>query len=75
MGTRFVHYINEFQKYLKYIFTGHIAIGSVFVIGAGGYTYSEWLKEVSPDFPRGSCCNYYRGCVDFFRISNTIKAR
>ena len=50
-GARFVHYITELQKYLKYVFTGHLAIVLVFTIGAGGYTYSEWLKEVPADFP------------------------
>ncbi|SES19640.1 ABC transporter permease [Psychrobacillus sp. OK032] len=50
-GKRFVFYINELQKYLKYIFTGHIAIVFVFVIGAGGYTYSEWLNTAPKDFP------------------------
>lgn len=50
-GKRFVYYINELQKYLKYIFTGHIAIVIVFVLGAGGYTYSEWLNTAPKDFP------------------------
>lgn len=50
-GSRFVHYITELQKYMKYVFTGHLAIVFVFTIGAGGYAYSEWLKEVSTDFP------------------------
>lgn len=50
-AKRFVFYINELQKYLKFIFTGHIAIVFVFVIGAGGYTYSEWLNTASKDFP------------------------
>ncbi len=50
-GTRFVHYMNEFQKYMRYVFTGHLAIVLLFTIGAGGYAYSEWLKQVSPDFP------------------------
>ncbi|WP_172372949.1 ABC transporter permease [Sporosarcina jiandibaonis] len=50
-GARFIHYMTEFQKYMKYVFTGHLALVLVFAIGAGGYTYSEWLKEVSPDFP------------------------
>ena len=50
-GARFVHYITELQKYLKYVFTGHLAIVLVFTIGAGGYAYSEWLKEVPADFP------------------------
>lgn len=50
-GGRFVHYIAELQKYMKYVFTGHLAIVLVFTIGAGGYAYSEWLKEVPTDFP------------------------
>ncbi|WP_277587098.1 ABC transporter permease [Psychrobacillus antarcticus] len=50
-SKRFVFYINELQKYLKYIFSGHIAIVIVFVIGAAGYTYSEWLNTAPKDFP------------------------
>ena len=50
-GVRFVHYMTELQKYMKYVFTGHLAIVLVFTIGAGGYAYSEWLKEVSVIFP------------------------
>ena len=50
-GKRFVHYINELQKYLKYVFSGHFAIVFVFAIGAGGYTYSEWLNTAPMDFP------------------------
>ena len=36
---------------MKYVFTGHLAIVLVFTIGAGGYAYSEWLKEVPESFP------------------------
>lgn len=50
-STRFVHYINEVQKYMRYVFTGHIAIVLVFIIGAGGYQYSEWLKVADTAFP------------------------
>lgn len=50
-GTRFFDYMREFQRYMQYIFTGHLAIVLVFTIGAGGYAYSEWLKEVPIDFP------------------------
>ena len=50
-GARFVHYMTELQKYMKYVFTGHLAIVLVFTIGAGGYAYSEWLKEVPANFP------------------------
>ncbi|MCG7345571.1 ABC transporter permease [Sporosarcina sp. ACRSL] len=50
-GNRFVHYMTELQKYMKFVFTGHLAIVLLFTIGAGGYAYSEWLKEVPSDFP------------------------
>lgn len=50
-GKRFHHYMREVQRYMQYIFTGHLAIVLVFAIGAAGYAYSEWLKEVSSDFP------------------------
>lgn len=50
-GKRFFHYMRELQQYMQYIFTGHLAIVLVFAIGAGGYAYSEWLKEVPLDFP------------------------
>jgi ABC-2 type transport system permease protein len=48
---RFHHYVNELQKYLKYVFTGHLVFVFVFIFGAGGYHYSEWLKTASTDFP------------------------
>ncbi|WP_252504088.1 ABC transporter permease [Sporosarcina sp. Marseille-Q4943] len=50
-GNRFVHYMTELQKYMRFVFTGHLAIVLLFTIGAGGYAYSEWLKEVPPGFP------------------------
>ena len=50
-SNRFNHYIDEVQKYMRFIFTGHMAIVLVFLIGAVGYQYSEWLKMVEPDFP------------------------
>lgn len=48
---RLAHYSSELQKYMRFIFTGHIAIVIVFLLGAGGYQYSEWLKVVTSDFP------------------------
>lgn len=50
-GDRFTHYMIEVQNYMKFIFTGHLAIVLMFTIGAGGYAYSEWLKEVPATFP------------------------
>lgn len=50
-AKRFEHYMGEVMKYMRFVFTGHIAIVLVFIIGAGGYQYSEWLKVVEPNFP------------------------
>lgn len=50
-SKRFVHYINELQKYLKFIVSGHLAIVITFVLGAAGYSYSEWLITAPTDFP------------------------
>ena len=49
--ARFTHYMGEVQKYLRFVFTGHLAIVIMFVLGAAGYKYSEWLKTASSDFP------------------------
>lgn len=50
-GQRFIHYVTELQKYMRFVFTGHLAIVFVFTIGAGGYAYSEWLKDIPEGFP------------------------
>lgn len=48
---RFEKYTTEVQKYSQYIFTGHLVIVLLFLFGALGMAYSEWLKVVRPDFP------------------------
>ncbi|WP_432352755.1 ABC transporter permease [Sporosarcina sp. A2] len=50
-GNRFGKYVMELQRYLQYVFTGHLAIVLLFSIGAAGYAYSEWLKDVPADLP------------------------
>ena len=62
-ADRFVHYMTELQKYLKYVFTGHLAIVLLFTIGAGGYAYSEWLKEVPSGFPSAWIAAVLMGAV------------
>ncbi|WP_342526071.1 ABC transporter permease [Chryseomicrobium sp. FSL W7-1435] len=50
-GQRFQSYFLEVQKYMQFIISGHIAVVLLFVIGAAGYSYSEWLKAPPNDFP------------------------
>ncbi|WP_142828766.1 ABC transporter permease [Planococcus soli] len=50
-SKRLHKYTVEVQNYLKYIFTGHIAVVLLFAIGAAGFAYSEWIQDVPPEFP------------------------
>ncbi len=71
-STRFMHYIGEVQKYMQFIFTGHIAIVLVFLIGAGGYQYSEWLKVVQSDFPAETLIAVFIGVLLAFSRPTTL---
>lgn len=70
--TRLTHYTNELQKYMRYIFTGHIAIVIVFLLGAGGYQYSEWLTVVQPDFPAALIVGVVMGVLVMFSQPATL---
>jgi len=67
-----MHYIGEVQKYMQFIFTGHIAIVLVFLIGAGGYQYSEWLKVVQSDFPAEILIAVFIGVLLAFSRPTTL---
>lgn len=49
--NRFVEYMQEMQKYLRYIFNGHFVFVLVFALGGGAYYYSDWVKTLDSDFP------------------------
>ncbi|MDF2607825.1 MAG: transporter permease [Bacillales bacterium] len=48
---RFLSRINDYMKYLRYIFSDHLLIVLLIIIGGGGYYYQEWLKNSSENFP------------------------
>lgn len=50
-SNRFAVFVQELQKYLRYIFNGHLLF--VLIIGFGGlaYYYSNWVKTLDPSFP------------------------
>lgn len=50
-SKRLHKYTVEVQNYLKYIFTGHIAVVLLFALGAAGFAYSEWIQNIPPEFP------------------------
>ncbi|MET3576555.1 ABC transporter permease [Bhargavaea ullalensis] len=61
--SRFTRYMEELQRYMKFVFTGHLAIVLVFLIGAGGFAYSNWLKEVPADFPAAPLAGILLGLI------------
>lgn len=71
-SKRFEHYINELMKYMRFVFTGHIAIVFVFVLGAGGFQYSEWLKVASTEFPAEWLVAVVVGCILAFSSPTTL---
>ncbi|EIM05471.1 protein ecsB [Planococcus antarcticus DSM 14505] len=50
-SRRLHKYTVEVQNYLKYIFTGHIAVVLLFALGAAGFAYSEWIQDIPSEFP------------------------
>ncbi|MDQ0217602.1 ABC transporter permease [Peribacillus cavernae] len=48
---RFKGFSKELQKYLRYIFNGHLLFVLVFAVGGLSFYYSEWVKTVDGDFP------------------------
>lgn len=48
---RFKSFSKEMQKYLRYIFNGHLLFVLVFAIGGLSFYYSEWVKTLNSDFP------------------------
>ena len=71
-AKRFEHYVGEVMKYMRFVFTGHIAIVFVFVLGAGGYQYSEWLKVAPHDFPAEWLVAIVVGCIVAFSSPTTL---
>lgn len=57
---------------MRFVFTGHIAIVFVFVIGAGGYQYSEWLKVAPASFPAEWLVAFFVGAILAFSAPTTL---
>ena len=71
-SKRFLHYIGEVQKYMRFVFTGHLAIVFVFAVGAAGYQYSEWLKVAPDDFPAEWLVAIIVGAILSFSAPTTL---
>lgn len=48
---RFSAHMKETNRYLKYIFNGHIAVAMLFFISALAYYYQQWLVKLPESFP------------------------
>lgn len=70
--VRIRRYALEVQNYMKYIFTGHLAIVLLFAIGAAGYAYSEWLKNIPEGFPAALLLAVLFGAVLSYSPPSTL---
>jgi len=50
---RLSDHFQQLSRYLRYIFNGHIAVASFFLISALAVFYQQWLATLSKDFPAG----------------------
>ncbi|MFD2042764.1 ABC transporter permease [Ornithinibacillus salinisoli] len=48
---RFSAHLKETSRYLRYIFNGHIAVATLFLISALAYYYQQWLAQLPENFP------------------------
>lgn len=44
-------HLKETNRYLRYIFNGHIAFAMMFFVAASAYYYQQWLEELPENFP------------------------
>lgn len=50
-SDRLKAHVLELGRYLRYIFTGHLAIAMVFILGALSIYYQQWLEQMPEGFP------------------------
>ena len=48
---RFVQYISDSRRYLKYMFNDHLVIVMIFLLAGLALAYQNWLEVVPPTFP------------------------
>ncbi|WP_027409023.1 ABC transporter permease [Anoxybacteroides tepidamans] len=50
-NQRFVRYIREMRRYLRYILNPHLLYVLLIAVGAGAFVYQRWVKALPPYFP------------------------
>src|SRR5699024_4169823 len=48
---RFSNHLKEMNRYLRYIFNGHIAVAMFFLISALAVFYQQWLAQLPENYP------------------------
>ncbi|WP_096155239.1 ABC transporter permease [Bacillus sp. FJAT-45066] len=49
--TRFVQYVDDNRRYLRYMFNDHLVIVMIFLLSGLALAYQNWLEVVPPTFP------------------------
>lgn len=63
------HRVQDLGRYLRYIFNGHIMIVLLFLLGAAGYYYQNWVKSLSVNFPAEIIMAV---CIGFFLTQSPV---
>jgi ABC-2 type transport system permease protein len=69
---RLSSHLKELSRYTRYIFNGHIAIATLFLIAALAYYYQAWLVTLPADFPTAIIIGIVFGIVASFSRVRTF---
>lgn len=69
---RLSEYIKEMNRYLRYMFNGHIAVALFFLIAAIAVYYQRWLETLPPDFPTASIIGIIFGILASYTPVRTL---
>ncbi|ASK60861.1 ABC transporter permease [Virgibacillus phasianinus] len=70
--NRFSEHLKETSRYLRYIFTGHLAIAMLFFISAIAVYYQQWLQNLSENFPTAWVVGIVFGLVASYSPVRTL---
>ncbi|QTM98626.1 ABC transporter permease [Sediminibacillus dalangtanensis] len=69
---RFSSHMKEINRYLRYIFTGHLVIAMLFFVSALAYYYQQWLANMPEDFPANLVMGIVFGVIAAYSPFRTL---
>ncbi|WP_217586006.1 ABC transporter permease [Lentibacillus saliphilus] len=69
---RFSSHVKELNRYLRYIFNGHIAFAMLFFVAASAYFYQQWLQSLPDNFPTALVIGIAFGLIGAYTPLQTL---